>query len=254
MAPLPFSVRSAGHYILDAGHVERRNPGAFTQLFWVVCGEGKARLGRRWILLSPGAVFIYEQGEEHELQAGEDGAWNYRWITLDGPHVSSVLKSLGLGRVQHSGPCPENLFRQVNERLHDATPRGERKASLLGYELLLQAASSVPDPSSEAPILARQAREVLDSRFHEPGMNIETLAAQLKVHRTTLYRVFVRCYGVSPIQYLMRIRLGRALERLKESSEPVATIALECGLPDIAYFSKLVKKVTGQSPLHFRAE
>jgi len=253
MVPLPLSVRSAGHYILDAGKVEQRAPGTFTQIFWTISGTGKVRLGRRWIRLSPGTVFIYEPGEEHELQASEGDVWNYRWITLDGSQVSALLKSLGLGRVQSSGPCPEHLFRQINESLRDATPRGERKASLLGYELLLRAASSVTDSSSVEPVLARRTREVLDSRFHESTLNIETLAVELKVHRTTLYRIFVRSYGVSPIQYLMRIRLGRALERLKESAEPVATIAQECGLPDTAYFSKLVKKVTGLSPLRFRA-
>ena len=78
------------------------------------------------------------------------------------------------------------------------------------------------------------------------------MTVRLRVHRATLHRVFRRNYGVSPVQYLGRLRLRLALELLTHTRLPIADVAIRSGLPDLAYFSKLIARHTGFSPRGYR--
>ena len=58
--------------------------------------------------------------------------------------------------------------------------------------------------------------------------------------------------GDSPINYLIKIRLAKAEELLKDNSLPIKVIAKRVGYNDAYHFSKLFKKYYGVSPSSFR--
>lgn len=249
---LPLNVRSAGHYVLPAGNHERRAPGRFFQLFWSIAGAGRIRVGAVSHGIRPGMVFHYQADEPHELVAGPEG-WEYRWLTFDGPHFGRIVGDYGFARVQSVGPCPADLFARLEERLRDATAAGEFQASVLAYEILLLAASPRTVADTE-PGDAAKAKAWLDAHFTDARLNVSALAARLRLHRATLHRVFVKNYGVPPVRYLGRLRLRLALELLVSTSLPIATVAVRCGLPDVAHFSRLIARHTGQSPRTYRQQ
>ncbi len=250
---LPLNVRSAGHYQFAPGQREIRPPGNFLQLFWSVAGAGRALVGGAPRAIRPGMVFFYPAGETHDLLAGPEG-WEYRWLTLDGARFSAVPRDHGLRRAQMSGPCPARLFEQLDACLRDPTSAGELRASVLAYEILLHAAWPRPDLAADPahPGTASAAKAWLDAHFTDARLNVAALAARLRVHRASLHRVFKKHYGVPPVQYLARLRLRLALELLAATRLPVADIAVRCGLPDLAHFSKLVARRTGHGPRAYR--
>jgi AraC-like DNA-binding protein len=253
LLPLPLNVRSSGDYILRAGSETRRGPGAFIQIFWTVDGEGSAQVGRRWLPLPPRSLFLYHPGEPHWLRAEGGKDWHYRWFTLDGPNATAVTDLFGLQRVQPVPSCPATLFSQLHDCLRVASSHGEQRASLIAYRIFLLASSSrLPVISAAQQNVARPLRQALDERFCEAALNISLLSREFHIHRSTLYRIFVRQYGTSPIQYLSWVRLRHALRQLKETSLPVGQIALQSGFADLNYFCKLVKKTTGQTPGQLR--
>ncbi len=247
--PLPLNVRSAGHYRLGAGESYVREPGGFLQLFWSVAGGGCMMLAKRSVNVPAGSLIHYVAGEPHTLVAGSAG-WEYRWFTLDGAGSAKVIEAWRLRRVQPAPPCPADLFERLDDALRDPTPAGEARASLLAYELLLRAT----EPPSTTPTTgdAEAARAWLDAHYADAHLNVSTLAARFGLHRSSLHRQFMRSHGVAPVQYLGRLRLRRGLELLGTSRLPVADVAVRCGLPDVAYFSKLVSRHTGYSPREYR--
>lgn len=251
---LPLNVRSAGHYRLAPHHLERRGPGDFLQAFWSVSGGGTMIIAGTAHAIKPGAFFHYLANEPHELQAGPDG-WEYRWLTFDGVRHPDIPADYGLARVQIAGPCPAHLFDQLDACLRDPTLHGELRASVLAYEVLLFASpahTSEPPASDAPPDTATRAKALLDQHFTDARLNVATLATRLRVHRATLHRVFIRNYGVSPVQYLGRLRLRLALELLTTTHLPIADVAVRAGLPDVAYFSKLITRHTGYPPRTYR--
>lgn len=251
---LPLNVRSAGHYNLAPGQPQTRMPGAFLQIFWSVAGSGKLHLrGKPPSILKAHSVFFYAAGEPHDLLAGSEG-WEYRWLTFDGARHATIPRDYGLARTQNAGPCPGWLFDQLDACLRDPTSAGELQGSVLGYEILIRAATPQPDQDANPvhPETASAAKAWLDTHFTDARLNVAALAARLSLHRASLHRLFTRHYGVPPVQYLARLRIARALELLAETRLPVADVAVRCGLPDLAHFSKLISRHTGYSPRAYR--
>ena len=250
---MPLNVRSCGHHQLDAQSLLYREPGNFLQIFWCEAGSGSFSLGRAARKVRPHTTFYYTAGEEHRIQASQNGL-SYRWLTLDGPSAKSTAALFGWNRTQNSGECPVRLFEELDACLSDATAGGDRRASILAYEILLQAVHPPAPalPAGKEQTLIRDLREKIDRQYRNADLNVSTLADAFGIHRSTLYRLFQKHYGVSPVQYLNRVRLGRALEMLQQSGLPIAEIAARSGLPDLAYFSKRIHRHTGYSPSAYR--
>ncbi|MEM8668588.1 MAG: AraC family transcriptional regulator [Planctomycetota bacterium] len=65
-------------------------------------------------------------------------------------------------------------------------------------------------------------------------------------------RRFRRAFGVSPRQYLVRIRVENAARLLRETDRSVLQIALDCGFYDHAHFSRSFRKIMQSSPSEYR--
>jgi AraC-like DNA-binding protein len=66
--------------------------------------------------------------------------------------------------------------------------------------------------------------------------------------------LFKEIAGVSPIQYLIGLRLKKACDLLEHSSKSVLEIALDCGFENISYFIRKFKEVKGCTPKEYRSK
>lgn len=68
-----------------------------------------------------------------------------------------------------------------------------------------------------------------------------------------LQRMFLKNFGVSPKQYLDKLRTDRAIRLLAENRLSVKEIAFACGFSDEKYFSRAIKKKYGYPPARLRS-
>ncbi|MBN2712230.1 MAG: helix-turn-helix transcriptional regulator, partial [Planctomycetes bacterium] len=54
--------------------------------------------------------------------------------------------------------------------------------------------------------------------------------------------------GISPSEYLQRLRMQRAFSLLRSSQMSVKEIAYACGFSDPAYFSRCIRDASGLTP------
>jgi AraC family transcriptional regulator len=105
-------------------------------------------------------------------------------------------------------------------------------------------------PSSEA----RVTRVV---RMIENDADIpQDLASLAQIARLSPYhflRTFEGLTGVTPHQYLLRLRLRRAAIRLRSERARISDIALNCGFGDISNFNRTFRAEFGVSPRIFRS-
>lgn len=59
--------------------------------------------------------------------------------------------------------------------------------------------------------------------------------------------------GLSPLEYLNRVRNLRALELLQTTREPIAEIAEEVGIHAPNDFARIFKKLIGYPPSYFKS-
>ena len=91
----------------------------------------------------------------------------------------------------------------------------------------------------------------MEEHYCDPGMDMETLYGMSFISASSLQRPFEARFGISPKQYLNKLRMNRALELLMENKLSVKEIALVCGFSDEKYFSRAFKKKYGYPPSHF---
>ena len=69
-----------------------------------------------------------------------------------------------------------------------------------------------------------------------------------------LERAFDRDYGLSPRQYLRRLRMQTACQQLVSTRSPLAQVADRCGFADQSHFNRDFKRMTGMTPRAYRLE
>lgn len=110
---------------------------------------------------------------------------------------------------------------------------------------------AAPLPAVRQSERALAAARHIESRAAEP-LSLDAVAAVAGVSSFHLMRIFRRSIGVTPHQYLIRTRLLRAIELLRDSSLPVTAIAYEAGWADLSNFIRTFQREIGCSPRDFR--
>ena len=83
-------------------------------------------------------------------------------------------------------------------------------------------------------------------------IKLDELAALVHLNKNHLVRQFKKCCGLSPISYLIQIRMDYAKKLLAESNLPIKTIASLCGYNDPSFFNSYFKKIFSITPSDFR--
>ncbi len=100
------------------------------------------------------------------------------------------------------------------------------------------------------PLIAAVLEELTRHLDQPPAL--DDLAAWAGYSPQHLNRTFRRTLGVTPLQYLARMRMQAASRLLMEDRLSVAAIARKVGIDDPYYFSRLFKQHFGQSPTQYR--
>ncbi|MEW2430950.1 AraC family transcriptional regulator [Micromonospora sp. NPDC047644] len=83
---------------------------------------------------------------------------------------------------------------------------------------------------------------------------VDEVARAATVSRSTLAARFKKIVGVGPLEYLTGWRIELAADRIRRSSDTVATIAQAVGYGSESALSVAFKRTTGLSPRAYRAE
>lgn len=111
--------------------------------------------------------------------------------------------------------------------------------------------------TARAPAVARDSRRAveaalwLEEHSHQP-VDLDGAAAQAGLSPFHFLRLFARVVGVTPHQYLVRLRLRHAARLLADDSRSITDVALDVGFADLSNFVRTFHRAAGVSPGHFR--
>jgi len=117
---------------------------------------------------------------------------------------------------------------------------------------LLQSSVSSPAPSAArtgglAMWQARRVSTYISANLHA-RICLDDLAAILHLSAGHFCRAFRQTFGQTPMSYVTNRRIHRAQELLLRSREPLAEVALQCGLNDQPHFTKVFRRSVGVPP------
>lgn len=260
------NVLFAGESQTKPGHKVGPKVYDYYLMHYVLSGSGTFTIDETPYELKAGDTFLIEPEQLIRYTSSESEPWMYRWIAFEGKEADQLLDFCGFhssNRVlrQEADRRTGVLFRDVYRALREGGSMAAVQA--VGYLQLLfsvygrKAAGltgSIERSENGGETLVRQVTHYLSAQFAMP-VSIEQMAETLGYNRAYLSRVFKRATGMTPVTFLLRLRIDKARLLLRERPElTVEQIAASVGIPDALYFSKQFKRIYEQSPSSYRRD
>lgn len=136
----------------------------------------------------------------------------------------------------------------IFEKIDVAFENGEsvNKIKSLVYGLLDEIGKSVENSVSDTEFL--KFVRYIDENFTNAELDIESMCVLAYISKSTLQRKFNRYYGISPKQYILKLRTEKALGLLLANELSIKEIAVASGFKDEKYFSRVIKERYGIPP------
>jgi len=111
--------------------------------------------------------------------------------------------------------------------------------------------SAIELPESYGDKITKEATEIIIQNVFNPNFSVDSLAKQMYLSRSQLYRKFVGTLGQTPKEYILTLKFEKALEMLKTKKYRISDIAFELGFADAHYFSTCFAQRFGVSPSNY---
>jgi AraC-like DNA-binding protein len=232
----------------------------------IISGKGRFTAKGHEMQLQAGDNFIIEPEQLVSYVSDEEEPWYYRWIAFTGRQAADLIASAGIFAQQpivHTGKGRRAaaLIHRIGLAFQEKRSGSHLKANgflhllLAEYSEALAPSSALSDvPHSEMERIVDRAIHFLSTQYAEP-ITIEMMAESLGYNRAYLSRLFKRHTKDTPVTFLLKLRVDKARQLLRERLElTVEQIAASVGFHDPLYFSKQFRRWHGVSPTEYREQ
>jgi AraC-like DNA-binding protein len=148
--------------------------------------------------------------------------------------------------IQQLCECLDSLWsRPQPYRLSVTSELATGVSSIPAAELRIPIQRSAVDSSRAIPFV--------QSNFADK-IPLATVANLCGMGQFQFSRAFKRDHGLTFRDYLLRYRIGRAAELLRQERTSVTEAAFSVGFSDLSYFARMFRRYTGANPSHYREQ
>lgn len=223
---------------------------------YTISGEGLLRYEGRKYKLSAGDGFVIDCQKPHRYEClGE--RWQYVLVHFSGAAAHTYLRHIEDAEAIKFSFAADSLFTMAFKRLFSLYIKEQKmqdiQAALLITDMLThilmraESHSSVTGVSSDMLAVQRYISE-----NYAENISLDFLAAQFNMSKYRLAHAFKESLGISPIDYLLSVRLERAKDLLLHSNFSLTDICQTIGISGTNHFYYLFKKRFNISPSQYR--
>lgn len=235
------------------------------ELFYVYAGTGQYMVDNRLYPICAGDIVVCNAGVLH----GEEPSlvrqiYSYS-IAVTGAQFEGLPPNCLTDRytnpVVSCGQLADHVgqLMQLIYMLSADTAHLGKLCGSLAYSMLLltqallnsRARNEAIDEMEQPSVLAHRVRQYLDEH-HSEQITLRAAAERLHISEYYLAHVFKQEFGIPPMQYVMKRRIGEAQELLMNTELPVAEVADRLGYSSVCHFNAMFKKNVGLPPGKFR--
>jgi AraC-like DNA-binding protein len=228
-----------------------------------IVDRGSRRIcqGQKSTVIPEKGLFVINPGEPHTCASEGIEGHSYRILCIDMEMMhtlSSQMDEKFHQALYFPYPAIYDDFLKLKIQQFFAlleSPRAnlEQEEKLFTFlaSLIKRHAGQPPIPPEVKPQPAAVARacEYIRENYGA-NLALKHLAQEVGLSPFYFHRVFLKTMGISPHDYLVRIRVEKALELLGNGSD-IAEAALDTGFADQSHFSRFFKRIIGTPPGKF---
>lgn len=237
------------------------------ELIYIRSGKAKVCVTDQSFLAEEGDLIICDSGDIHYSNS-QDMENSLEFIIFDPGVITGMyepacfispfvkkdeLESYGLYSIV------DKLFDNVSRELESCNRyyREVVKSRLCEIWYLLK--RNIPRGNANKPSLSRRMEQLNDfqrllsymEKHFSEDISLADASAMVGFSESHFSKTFKKMTGINFVTYLNMLRVEKAAECLKSSSDKVTDIALSCGFDNVRTFNRVFKDITGSTPSAF---
>lgn len=256
---LPFKIIYITHSEYDKGWHSTPHMHHFTELFYIVSGVGSFVLADTEIPVKQNDLVVINPNVEHTEKSNKNDSLEYIALGIEGITFSLPdTKGLPIGLFTYQGDRDETFF-FLNKLLTEVQQQADE------YEIICQNIINI------LIVKLKREKKVSIEGHHSKNLNqsvalvkhyinynfkseitLDLLSKIGSINKYYLSHRFKEDIGMSPIEYLIQIRINEAKALLETTDFTIAVISESCGFSSQSLFSQTFKRHTNQTPSNYR--
>lgn len=214
----------------------------YWEISYYTHGNGTNRIGDKEYTFQEGDIIIQPPYIFHE-EYSEDGFQD----------IFVAVKEIGIFKEKvyifhdNSSVSFYKVLQQLNLEYHKKEKNWEQITQAL-FNVLIEYLIAWKTDEGKNPYV-ESFKEVLVNNIGTLNFKIKNVLQDIPISNDHFGKLFKDCTGLTPIQYLINLRINQA-KRFLENEEKISIkqTAFLVGYSDPYYFSRIFKKYTGKSP------
>jgi AraC-like DNA-binding protein len=245
-------------------HYRQRPQGApEDHIILCISGHGYVEVEGQTHHLTRGHLLIIPRNTGHRYWAAEDRPWSTYWMHFRGQESDYYLDRMPEAGAPVSVDSASQreaarLFRDCLQTLEQGYTlsnmiyAAQSARHILSLLLFRNNAFPVPQQVEHRQQKIQSALDFMRDNVDKP-LRLKAMAEQARLSVSHFSELFRTHTGHSPMAHYTQLKIRHACRLLDTTDKPVKTVAFETGYSDPYYFSRVFKKVMGQSPDKYRA-
>lgn len=272
---IPVIVKSIKRFHDTSWHMEP-NIHEFFEMVYVKKGNAVFEISGTSVEIGPNNIIIIKPRQYHKFEVksqagcefivlnfGFENKFDNQFAEVSLEDFLNFVNKKEWGRfislkVSHKNEIINLLNRILKERENP-----EIGSELLNYLLVLELfvlisralkmewENSIKNKSPKLKELIQAAVNYINNNY-ERDISLTDISKYVFLSTSYFTRAFKEEMGVSPINYLLNVRVERAKELLRETDAKISDIALSVGFSNQQRFNDIFKKYTQKTPLQYR--
>ena len=258
----PILVTAAGYYRVHTSEVietDRPNGRGDYQLLYISAGKLHLYVDGEERIITKGNMLLFRPGETQIYNLYSADKPETYWVHFTGSDVDLLLDYYGMPKNENvffTGTSPDYqwLFKQMIQELQlcrvnyeDLLNMNLRHIFLMINRFLKEGTELDSDALDEV----ERATHYFNENYNL-NICIKDYANERHMSECWFNRTFKHVTKVTPMQYIIQLRMTNALNLLEHTNYNIIQVANAVGYDDAYYFSRLFKKNIGVSPTEYR--
>ena len=230
------------------------------QLLYIAAGKAHFHINGKEEIVTAGHMVLYRPKEPQKYEYYAEDQTEVYWVHFTGSNVTNILRSYGLTKDKKifycgSGLEYQNHFRSMIQELQMCKDDYSEMLEIHLRQIFIKLHRYF---NTVSKVNNSQIAEEIDkatlyfTEHYNRNICIEEYAKKHHMSTSWFIRNFKQYTGITPMQYILSIRIYNAEILLQNEHYNITEISNIIGYDNPLYFSRIFKKTKGISPSEYR--